>query len=189
MMQGGPPAAVHCIHRTGCLGRGMGRWSWSHPCLLSNFSRNCSSLGFAVFQAPWPFPPPTHPPALSPPRRPLQHPLCPTSNREVFSSACLGSSLLGLDEDQKQRPVLTEAWSCREGGSRLPNSFWTTKEVVTPEPRANGGGEANLHQDSGPGVMFLRVSLTVSARLGVGAAAYSPPVPPSAWNWSSLMNS
>ena len=96
---------------------------------------------------------------------------------------------IGIRQDQKQRPVLTEAWSCREGGSRLPNSFWTTKEVVTPEPRANGGGEANLHQDSGPGVMFLRVSLTVSARLGVGAAAYSPAVPPSAWNWSSLMNS
>lgn len=120
--------------------------------------------------------------ACHPPTRPLQHPLCPTSNREVFSSACLRSSLLGLDEDQKQKPVLTEAWSCGEGGSRLPNIFWTTKQAVTPESRANGGGEASLHQDSGPGVVFLRVSLMVSARLGVAAAAYSPPVPPSAWN-------
>lgn len=86
-----------------------------------------------------------HPPtcsASSPSRPPCprQHSPCPTCSGEVLLSACLESSLLGLDKDEKQRPILTEARSRRKEGRRLPNIFWTTKGAVTPESRAKGEG-------------------------------------------------
>lgn len=86
--------------------------------------------------------PPTHllPSSPSPLPGPREHSPCPTSSGEVLLSACLESSLLGLDKDEKQRPILAEARSCGKEGGRLLNIFWTTKRAVTPESGAKGAG-------------------------------------------------
>lgn len=94
-----------------------------------------------------------HPPtcsvsSLSPlPTLPLPH----LQQRGASRLPRLESSLLGLDEDEKQRPVLTEAQSCGKGGSRAPEHLVDNKGSGDPEPRANGGGEASLHRYSGLG--------------------------------------
>lgn len=122
-----------------------------------------------------------HPPtcsvsSLSPlPTLPLPH----LQQRGASRLPRLESSLSGLDEDEKQRPVLTEAQSCGKGGSRLPSILWATKGAVTLSPEQTGEGRRACIGTPALGLV-LRVSLTDSTRLGVGAVACSPPGPPSA---------
>lgn len=83
---------------------------------------------------------PPHPPALPPSRLGSLAPSSPPpAPPPAVLSACPARSLLGLDKDEKQRSVLTEARSCEKEGGRLPNLFRTTKGAQTPEAGAKVG--------------------------------------------------